>query len=98
MDETSTPYLRKLCHFAHAHQWVITATTNGHHNPGSLHPLGRAIDASVWHHTEAEIEDFMHAARNAGFHVIDERHRLPGEHVWGGPHLHLEDREGLNGG
>lgn len=96
MDLTSTPYLRKLAAFAAAHGYKITAGgAHSGHNPGSLHYLGRAIDVSVHGKTDSEVEAFIRRAGECGFRVLDERHRMPGEAVWTGPHLHIEDRTGM---
>ncbi len=96
MDISSTKYLVKLAAFAAAHDFEITAGgTHSGHNPGSLHYLGRAIDVSVRGKSEIEVASFLARARECGFRGIDERRRLPGEAVWTGPHLHLEDRDGL---
>jgi hypothetical protein len=92
-DETSTPYLIKLCRFAHKQGLKITATraTSGH-NPGSLHYVGRAIDVSVRGLTPVQIYKVINLAHLSGFRVLDERKR-PWHRVWTGPHLHIEDRE-----
>ncbi len=96
MDLTSTKYLVKLASFAGAHDFKITAGGGlSGHNTGSLHYLGRAIDVSVRDKTEAEIHAFKLRAGECGFRVLDERVRMPGERVWTGPHLHVEDRDGM---
>lgn len=96
MDLNSTPYLRKLAAFARAHGFRITAggATTGH-NEHSLHYLGRAIDVSVKGQRHAAIAAFVARAVECGFHVRDETTRPPGQAVWSGPHLHVEDRDGL---
>ena len=87
-NPTGTP-LERLLAFASAHDLRVTATTGGEHNPGSLHFLGRAIDVSSRGMTDAAVARIREFAQAAGLHVLDERTRLPGERVWGGPHLHI---------
>jgi hypothetical protein len=92
MADAGTP-LETLIGFARHHRLRITDTCGcGGHNPGSLHYQGRAIDVSVQGVTDAEVQAIITSAGGWGIHVIDERHRLPGEQVWTGPHLHLEVR------
>jgi len=85
------PY-EALVEFAESHGFTVTSTTGGTHNPGSAHGQGRAIDVRTRDKTDAEVERFIQDARAAGFHVRDERTRPPGQAVWNGPHLHLENR------
>ena len=68
----------------------IASTTGGRHNPGSLHPLGRAADIRIAGKTPQQIGTLMSILKTAGYDVIDERHRLPNEKVWGGPHIHVQ--------
>lgn len=70
----------------------VTSTTGGTHNPGSAHAQGRAVDFSVKNKTPAEVEAFMQSMRDRGYVVRDERTRPPGQPVWSGPHIHVEDR------
>jgi len=64
---------------------VVTSTTGGRHNKGSLHPLGRAIDVDDIGMTPQKIA----ALEAMGFRVKDERTRPKGQKVWGGSHYHL---------
>ena len=89
-NPSETP-LEKLLAFAKAHDLHVTSTTGGGHNPGSLHYAGRAIDVSVRGMTDEAIARIKEFAAAAGLYVLDERRRLPGEAVWGGPHLHISD-------
>ncbi len=78
---------------AFAQQWGlrVTATTGGQHNPGSLHPLGRAIDVSAQGLDDAAVASIRAAGALVGIQLIDERAgpASPGD-VWSGPHLHLQ--------
>lgn len=82
--------LDRLREFVKEWDFLVTSTTGGRHNRGSLHYAGRAADVSVHGKSDQEIRAFMEAARSAGFGVRDERTRPVGQKVWGGPHLHLE--------
>ena len=84
--------LVKLKAFCKEHGFRVTAGSGGKHNVGSLHALWRAVDVRTRDKTDAEIEAFIQAAKQAGYRVIDKRERPVGQEVWGGPHLHLEDR------
>ncbi len=82
------PY-KGMVRLARAHGMTVTSTTGGRHNPGSLHGRGRAIDVRTRGVPAAKLNNFMRAARAAGYHVRDERVRPPGQRVWSGPHLHI---------
>ncbi len=92
MTRAPAEVLIRLKKFARDRGFRVTSGSGGKHNAGSLHPLWRAIDVRTRDKTDAEIEAFMGAARKAGYRVIDERVRPPGQDVWGGPHVHVEDR------
>lgn len=79
-----------LVKFAQAHGFHVTSTNHGHHNVGSAHYQGRAIDVRTRDKSPAQIAAFKQAARNAGFVVRDERSHPKGQKVWSGSHLHLE--------
>ena len=68
-----------------------------HHNPGSRHYVGEAIDVRTGGKTDAEVEEFMAFMRSEGYIVRDERVHPPGQGVWSGPHVHVEtfDWEGF---
>jgi GGDEF domain-containing protein len=74
--------------------FTITSTTGGKHNTGSLHYSGRAIDVRTRDKTPDQIDAFKRQMEGEGFRVRDERTRPQGQKVWGGPHLHVEDRGG----
>ena len=80
---------RTLKSFAEKQGFVVTSTTGGKHNEGSLHPKGLAIDIRTQGKTEEEIQALIEAAVKQGFGVRDERTHPPGQKIWGGPHLHL---------
>lgn len=79
-----------LLHFALAHDLYITCGRDGLHNAGSKHPIGRAIDVRSAGMVEHRVQMLKTEAHKAGLTLIDERKRLPGEVVWGGPHLHIQ--------
>jgi hypothetical protein len=81
---------RRLLAYAKRNGLVVTAGTNGKHNPGSKHPQGKAIDfrtkemsEEVWGHLERDAEQH-------GLILRDERIRPPGQQVWSAPHGHCE--------
>lgn len=80
----------------------ITSTTGGHHNVGSLHGQGRAVDigmgASASDAVRANADKMMADLRARGYIVRDEREHPKGQKVWGGPHIHVELPEGAAGG
>jgi hypothetical protein len=86
----------RLLAFADRNGLVITSGRGGHHNVGSKHYRGEAIDVSVRHDRRGvplSAERIGHLARDCGQHGLrlrDERTRPPGQAVWGGPHLHVE--------
>jgi hypothetical protein len=82
--------LNNLIDFAKTNDFDITSTTGGHHNPGSKHGLGKALDVRTKNKTSQEIAEFINSAQSQGFRVLDERTKPKGQKVWSGPHLHLE--------
>ncbi len=72
-----------------AQGFKVTATTNGRHNKGSKHYLGKAVDVSVRGKTEDDIQKFMHEMYKFGYEVSDERTRPKGQRTWHGSHLHV---------
>lgn len=62
-----------LKRFAEAQNFVVTSTTGGSHNSGSLHFLGLAIDVRTRGKTNAEIERFTRRCEAIGVRVRDER-------------------------
>jgi len=96
--EAMTP-LQKLEALAAKHHFRVTSTTGGHHAPGSLHYLGRAIDVSVRGKSDREIEVLLEDAKAQGFRWLDERHPPWDGRPWSGSHIHLSDPpEGWTGG
>lgn len=53
---------------------VVTSACDGHHNPGSLHPLGRAVDLRTLHLTPPERVQVFNELKSVlsplGFDVI----------------------------
>ncbi len=79
--------LEQLMALAEANHYRVTSSTGGKHNPGSLHGSGRAIDID---HKGVDFGQLQKAAAAIGARVLDERHRPPGQKVWGGPHYHID--------
>jgi hypothetical protein len=65
------------------------------HNEGSLHGVGRALDVGLNtnRRTTDQIVDLMVKSIQAGIRVVDERVRPPGQKVFGGPNIHLEEND-----
>jgi hypothetical protein len=85
-----------LAGFVYGQGFIVTSTTGGKHNAGSLHYLGRAVDVRTKDMSAEEIRDFIDEAQNAGIHVRDERDRPEGQQEWEGGHLHLSVPEHWN--
>lgn len=86
---SGTP-LSQLENFANVEGLKITSTTGGHHNPGSLHYQGRAIDVSVNGLSPQRIQQVMQDAINSGFKAIKELYTGNGPYGQSsGPHLHI---------
>jgi hypothetical protein len=92
MKQAPAECLIRLKRFARGRAFRVTSGSGGKHNEGSLHYLWRAVDVSVRGKSEGEIQSFIRQARTAGYRVIEERRRPPEQKVWGGAHLHVEDR------
>lgn len=92
MEKAPIWVLMRLKWFAGKHGFRVTSGSGGKHNPGSLHPLNRAVDVSVRGKDPEEVEAFIGRCRRQRFRVLDERVRPIGQAVWSGPHLHIEDR------
>ncbi|HUF02780.1 MAG TPA: hypothetical protein VMM38_01250 [Aridibacter sp.] len=84
---------RDLKKFAEERGFIVRSTTGGKHNVGSLHPQGLAIDIRTRDKTAQQIGEFIAQALAAGIRVVDERLRPPGQRVWRGEHLHLEEND-----
>jgi hypothetical protein len=84
--------LMRLKWFCREWGFRVTSGSGGTHNVGTLHKLNRAVDVSVRNKSNAEVEAFIRRATTYGYRVLDERTRPPGQAVWSGPHLHVEDR------
>ena len=80
----------RLLDFASAHHLVITSGRDGHHNVGSKHYRGLAIDFRSRGMSDQTFQDLEISAGGHGLLIRDERTRPPGQPVWGGPHGHLE--------
>ncbi len=69
----------------------ITSTTGGQHNPGSKHYSGNAVDVGMGRESPEQQAQILAALQaNPALRVRDERTRPPGQKVWSGPHLHVE--------
>jgi len=71
---------------------VVTATTNGKHNPGSAHPDGEAVDLRY----PKNPEKMLKAAAESGaqFGLDEKKHPTPATK---GAHIHLQVRPGKGG-
>lgn len=85
------PPLERLTAFARKRGLRVTSTTGGRHNPGSKHPVGRAIDFGTKELDPASVNQAIEQGEALGYRVLDERQRPPGQREWSGPHVHLED-------
>lgn len=92
MTKAPSYVLLRLKAFAKAYGFKVTSGSGGTHNTGSMHALWRAIDVRTRDKTDAEVRTFMRACKAANYRVLDERVRPPGQEVWSGPHIHVEDR------
>lgn len=81
---------QRLLDFAARNGLTITSGRDGHHNTGSLHYRGLALDFRSRGLKSAFIAHLGRDADQHGLTLRDERKRPPGQLVWGGPHLHLE--------
>lgn len=80
-----------LIDFADSHGLTVGSTTGGHHNRGSKHYTGEAIDIrGSGGFSNAKVSELKQSATAQGLLVRDERVRPKGQAVWGGPHLHVE--------
>jgi len=82
--------LSKMLDFASKEGLRVTSTTGGHHNLGSLHPAGRAIDVGTNGLSPETINKIIQDAKQNGIQVRDEREHPAGQAIWSGPHLHLQ--------
>ena len=93
LSQTSTPAVsdkyKQIAADGNALGFTATATTGGHHNIGSLHGQGKAVDFSVKGKTSAQVDQFIAEMRSRGYNVNDERQRPAGQAVWSGPHVHV---------
>jgi hypothetical protein len=88
--KVALPPLAELEDFARQYGLKITSEMGGHHNPGSLHYQGRAIDVSSRGFTQDMVDKLKALAASWGITLRDERARSAGQAVWGGGHIHLE--------
>lgn len=93
--ETPVQYLKRV-----AAGWTVTSSPGGTHNPGSLHPLGLAIDLRTSDKSPAEQEALLAALRaNPNVRLLDERQRPKNPNQkWSGPHFHVEFLGEISGG
>lgn len=83
--------LSDLTDFAKQQNLTVGSTTGGHHNRGSKHYRGEAIDIhNSGQMTNEQVASLSQTAIDYGLKVRDERQRPKGQKVWGGPHVHIE--------
>ncbi len=92
-DSGSSDFLANASNLADKFNFTVTSTTGDQHNPGSKHYSGNAIDVRTRDKSPEEIEQFIAAAEQNGFKVLDERSHPAGQKVWSGPHLHIEKKQ-----
>lgn len=91
-DKPAASRLPDLIAFARENKLTVGSTTGGRHNVGSRHYSGNAIDIkNSGNLTDEQVAQLSRAASTRGFLLRDERKRPPGQKVWGGPHIHLEN-------
>ena len=81
---------KDLVKVAESKGFVVTSTNGGHHNIGSKHYLGLAIDVRTRFKSNSDIDKFIIYCQNLGIKVKDERKKPANQKVWSGSHLHLE--------
>lgn len=84
-------HLGDLIDFAKEKGLTVGSTIGGHHNIGSKHYTGNAIDIKgSGAFSNEQVAQLQSEASSRGFKVRDERTRPKGQAVWGGPHVHIE--------
>lgn len=90
--------LNDLISFAQDHSLTVGSTTGGRHNVGSKHYTGNAIDIKgSGGFDDSKVNLLKQAASERGLLVRDERRKPPKQKVWGGPHIHIEVADGVQG-
>lgn len=69
--------------------WIVTSTTGGRHNKGSLHYQGKAVDLSCKFKTDLDVLLLTDTLEELGYRVRDERVHPIGQAIWHGAHLHI---------
>lgn len=83
----------RLIEFCVRNGLFATSARDGHHNVGSKHYEGKAIDFRSRGLTEEFVAHLERDAQQSGLTLRDERQRPPGQKVWNGPHWHLETND-----
>ena len=81
---------RDLQEFTKSMGFTPGSSTGGGHNEGSLHYSGKALDIRTKDKTPQQIAEFIAAALEKGFRIVDERVRPKPGSKWTGEHLHAE--------
>lgn len=72
---------------------TVTSGKDGKHNAGSAHYTGGAFDIRAIGVFPGVLEAAMRELRGAGYAVLDERSRPPGQKEWSAAHVHVGGRK-----
>ena len=72
---------------------IVTSGKDGKHNDGSAHYKGGAFDIRSTGLHPGVLDAAMRELRDAGYAVVDERTKPPGQKVWSAAHVHVGGRK-----
>lgn len=81
---------QRLLAFAERNNLFVTSGRDGHHNVGSKHPLGLALDFRTRGMAEEFWQHLVRDAEQHGLKLRDERQRPKHQAIWSAPHGHVE--------